>query len=272
MASEPAGTDADQPAPDRPKATLAIEGHVGIVTIDNPPVNALHPDVARAIADRVEEAAAHPDVRCIVLTGAGKHFVAGADLKYVTTIDRREAEQYALGVQAMQDRLGTVAQPVIVAINGTALGGGCELAAACDIRIAADNAVLGQPEVTLGLIPGGGGTQNLPRLVGPSRAMQLIFTGERITATEALEIGLVDDVVPAGTALDAARALAERIAANAPLAVTAAKRAITLGMQMSNLDGHRVEAALFAPLVETDDLAEGVASFFDKRDPEFRGR
>jgi len=254
------------------KATLAVVDSIATITIDNPPVNALHPEVSRDIHDCLRVAGADAAVRCVVIIGAGRHFVAGADLNYVTTIDRTEGERYALGVQAMQDTIGTIPQPVIAAINGTALGGGCELAMACDIRIADERAVLGQPEVTLGLIPGAGGTQNLPRLVGLGVAKRMVFTGERISAARALAIGLVDEVVPAGTVLDAALTLARTIAANAPLAVTAAKRSITLGMQMSVLDAHRMEATLFAPLVETDDLQEGAAAFFAKRPPTFHRR
>ena len=254
------------------EAVLEVADAIATITIDNPPVNALHPDVSRAIHVCLDEAGADPAVRCVILTGAGRHFVAGADLHYVTTIDRTEAERYALGVQAMQDTIGTIPQPVICAVNGTALGGGCELAMACDIRIADEAAIFGQPEVTLGLIPGAGGTQNLPRLVGLGRAKRLVYTGDRISAAEALRIGLVDEVVAAGTVMEAARALATRIAANAPLAVTAAKRSITLGMQMSVLDAHRLEATLFAPLVETDDLHEGATAFFEKRHPTFHRR
>jgi enoyl-CoA hydratase/carnithine racemase len=143
---------------------------------------------------------------------------------------------------------------------------------ACDIRIAEEHALLGQPEVTLGLIPGAGGTQALPRLVPLGRAKRLLFTGERITAAEAHAIGLVDEVVPTGTALDRAMELGEIIARNAPLAVTAAKRAVTLGMQMSLLDANRLEATLFASLAETDDLREGVRAFFEKRPPSFERR
>lgn len=254
------------------EATLEVVDAVGIITIDNPPVNALHPKVSDAILGCLEEAGRRDDVRCVVLTATGKHFVAGADLQYVASIDRTEGERYALGVQAMQDRIGTIPQPVIAAINGTALGGGCELAMACDIRIAEERAILGQPEVTLGLIPGAGGTQNLPRLIGTGRAKRLLYTGERIPAATALELGLVDEVVPDSTSRDVAIELAMKIAANAPLAVTAVKRAVNLGQQMSNLDAHRMEAAFFASMVETEDLQEGTAAFFEKRAPQFTRR
>jgi enoyl-CoA hydratase len=211
-----------------------------------------------------------PQLRELLLTGAGKHFVAGGDIAFMRSLDRYRAERYVLGVQEMQDALGLLPQPVIAAINGTALGGGCELAMACDIRVADERAIFGQPEVQLGLIPGAGGTQNLPRLVPHGRAKQLLFTGDRISADEALSIGLIDQVVPAGTALDAACALAERIAANAPAAVAAAKRAVNVGLQAGSVDGHRFEASLFGPLVETADFREGTTAFFEKRPADFK--
>jgi enoyl-CoA hydratase len=248
---------------------IAYDGAIATITIDNPPVNALHEAVSDAIRAHLDAVAERPQLRAVVLTGSGRHFVAGADLHQIQTLDRYGAERFALSVQAMQDAIGCLAQPVIAAINGTALGGGCELAMACDIRIAEEHARLGQPEVGLGLIPGAGGTQNLPRLVGLGRAKRMIFTGERIDAHEALRIGLVDEVVPTGSSLEHAHALAERIAANAPLAVSAAKRAVELGMQMSVLDGHRLEATLFASLFGSRDLAEGTQAFFDKRAPVF---
>jgi enoyl-CoA hydratase len=241
-----------------------------IITIDNPPVNALHPDVAAAIGERVAEIGADRTLRAVILTGAGKHFMAGGDVEFFKTLDRSSAERYVLGVQRMQDDLATLPQPVIAALNGTTLGGGCELAMACDIRIASEQVRLGQPEVSLGLIPGAGGTQALPRLVPLGQAKKLLFTGERIDAAEALRIGLVDEVVPKGAALERALELAAAIARNAPLAVTAAKRAVTLGTQMSLLDGNRVEATLFSSLAETGDLEEGVRAFFEKRTPNFK--
>jgi enoyl-CoA hydratase len=251
---------------------LARSGATAEITIDHPPVNALHPHVSDAIDEHLFTIAADTSVRCVILTGSGSHFVAGADLQYVQGLDRDAAERYVLRVQAMQDHLQLLPQPVIAAVNGTALGGGCELAMACDIRIAEERARFGQPEVSLGLIPGAGGTQNLPRLVPMGRAKRMLFTGERITARVALEIGLVDEVVADGTSMDAARSLADRIGHSAPLAVTAAKRAVNLGLQTGVVEGYRLEAALFAPLVETRDFAEGTAAFFEKRDPNFERR
>jgi enoyl-CoA hydratase len=246
------------------------DGQIAILTIDNPPVNALHPEVAAGIAQRIGEIGDDPSLRCVVLTGAGRHFMGGGDISYFPTLDRDRAERYVLAIQRMQDEIGTLPQPVIAAIAGAALGGGCELAMACDIRVAEETASFGQPEVGLGLIPGAGGTQNLPRLVGIGRAKRLLFTGERIDAARALAIGLIDELVPAGRALATAVEMAHAIARNAPLAVTAAKRAVTLGMQMSALDGHRLEASLFAGLVESDDFAEGVGAFLEKREPQFK--
>lgn len=251
---------------------LQRDEHVAVVTVDNPPVNALHPAVADAIAQRVAEVAVDRDIRAVVLTGAGKHFMAGGDIEFFKTLDRSRAERYVLGVQKMQDDLAMLSQPVIAALNGSTLGGGCELAMACDIRIAEEHVRLAQPEVKLGLIPGAGGTQALPRLVPVGVAKRMLYTGEHITAGQALRIGLVDEVVPTGTGITRAVELGKQIAKNAPLAVTAVKRAVNLGMQMSLLDANRVEATLFASLAETHDLSEGVSAFFEKRSPSFTGR
>ncbi len=243
-----------------------------VITIDNKPVNALHPDVSDEILAAVETAGRDEAIRVLILTGAGKHFVAGGDIAFFQTLTARTAEQYALRIQQMQNTLQTISIPVIAAVNGTALGGGCELMMACDIRIAEEQALIGQPEVSLGVIPGAGGTQMLPRLVPPGVAKRLLFTGERIRAREAQRIGLVDEVVDTGGALDSALRLADAISANAPRAVAAAKRAATLGLQMSLADGLKLEAALFGALFETEDVKEGVQAFLDKRKPDFRGR
>jgi enoyl-CoA hydratase/carnithine racemase len=242
-----------------------------IVTIDSKPVNALHPDVSDEILAAVDAAARDGSVRSVVLTGTGKHFVAGGDITYFQTLTPRTAELYALRIQQMQTALQTMGAPVIAAVNGTALGGGCELMMACDIRLAEEQAVIGQPEVGLGIIPGAGGTQMLPRLIPQGIAKRLLFTGERISAREALRIGLVDEVVETGGVLVAALRLAEKINANAPRAVAAAKRAVTLGLQMSLADGLRLEASLFGALFETADVKEGVAAFLEKRKADFRG-
>jgi len=243
-----------------------------IITIDNKPVNALHPRVADEILAAVQATAEDESARVLVLTGAGRHFVAGGDIAFFQALTARSAELYALRIQQMQNALQTLPIPVIAAVNGTALGGGCELMMACDIRIAEEQARIGLPEVGLGIIPGAGGTQMLPRLVAQGTAKRLLFTGERIGAREALRIGLVDEVVETGKALGSALDLAGKIEANAPRAVAAAKRAATLGVQMSLADGLKMEAALFGQLFETADVQEGVRAFLDKRKPDFKGR
>jgi enoyl-CoA hydratase len=249
------------------------EGEVWIVTIDNPPVNAFHPDVGEALLAAFDEiVAASPAARAVILTGAGRFFMAGGDIRFFQTLDRVSAERYARRIQIIQEVIAHFPCPVIAALNGSALGGGCELMMACDIRIAAADALFGQPEVTLGIIPGAGGTQNLPRLVPVGVAKRLLFTGERIMADEALRIGLVDEVVPAEDVLPAALALAQRIAANAPLAVSAAKRAVNLGLELGLADALRLETSLFAELFKSSDVAEGVAAFLAKRQPTFQGK
>jgi len=269
------------------QVTLEVRDDVAVLRVDNPPVNLLHPDVARQIGELADGLADRDDVRCVVLTGTGRHFVGGGDLRYVRTLDPEAAEAYVRGVQDRQLGLLRLPQPVIAAVNGSALGGGCELAMACDIRVSAASAIWGQPEVGLGIIPGAGGTQNLPRLVGTGRAKWLVFTGRRITAAEAYDIGLVDLVVPDDAAsndavsndevsnnavLDAALEVARAIAANAPLAVRAAKRAINEGIELGLEEAYRLEARLFAPLVATADFGEGAQAFFDKRPPQFNGK
>lgn len=252
--------------------SVEVRDDIAVLTIDNPPVNLLHPRVAAAIAAAVDNLAAQPEVRCLVLTGTGSHFVGGGDLRYVRTLSAESAESYVRTVQGMQLGLSRMPQPVIAAVNGPALGGGCELAMACDVRVSSADAVWGQPEVTLGIIPGAGGTQNLPRLVGPGRAKLLVFTGQRISAQQAYDIGLVDMVVPPGELLEAALDLARVIAANAPMAVQAAKQAITLGVEMGLEDAYRLEASLFAPLVATGDFNEGADAFFAKRQARYTGK
>lgn len=248
------------------------QGDTTVVAVDHPPVNTLHPDVSDEILAAAGAVAADATVRSVVLTGTGRFFVAGGDIRHFQSLDRRTAELYALRIQHMQNTLHHLRVPVIAAVNGAALGGGCELMMACDIRIADEHAVIGQPEVGLGVIPGAGGTQMLPRLVPLGVAKRLLFTGERISARDALAIGLVDEVVAGGEALEAALRLAARINANAPLAVAAAKRAANLTLQTSLGDGLRREAALFADLFQTADVGEGVAAFVAKRPPDFKGR
>jgi enoyl-CoA hydratase/carnithine racemase len=248
------------------------EGHTCIVRIDNPPVNALHPDVADEILAAAKDAEEDGEVRSLVLTGTGKCFVAGGDIRYFTTLNRQTAEEMALRVQAMQEALFSLRVPVVVALNGHALGGGCELMMACDIALAEEQALIGLTEVRLGLIPGAGGTRMLTRLVPLGTAKRLLFTGERLTAAAAKDIGLIDQVVATGQSLPAALELAGRINSMGPCAVAAAKRSANFGLSHSLDEGHRREAAIFSALFDTEDKVEGVAAFLERRPANFRGR
>jgi enoyl-CoA hydratase len=252
---------------------LDYEAPIAIVTLNRPQVlNALNAQVFNDLERAFTILAADPTVRVILLTGAGeKAFAAGADIKELSQTDDASGERLALRGQSVFASIETCGKPVIACINGFALGGGCELALACTLRIASETARLGQPEVKLGLIPGYGGTQRLPRLVGPSAALRLILTADIIPAAEALRIGLVDEVVPAATLLDAARALALRIAAQAPLAVAASMEAVRQGADLPLAEALALEARIFGRLSGSVDKREGVAAFLEKRAATFTG-
>lgn len=254
-----------------PFVKVARDGHTLIATIDNPPVNALHPDVSNAILEVVREAERDRSVRSFILTGTGRCFVAGGDIKFFTSLDKRTAAEMALTVQTMQAALHDLRVPVIAALNGHALGGGLELTMACDIAIVEEQATLGLTEVKLGLIPGAGGTRMLCRMVARGTAKRLLFTGDKIKAAEALAMGLVDQVVPEGQSLAAAKALAERINAAGPLAIAAAKKSANHGLDHSLDEGHRREVELFAALFDSTDHREGIEAFLSRRPPVFKG-
>ena len=214
-----------------------------------------------------------PEVRVIILTGEGeKAFVAGADIKEIATLSPAEGKQYSLMGQAVFDKIEELGKPVIACVNGFALGGGCELAMACTIRIAASNAKFGQPEVKLGIIPGFAGTQRLPRVVGKGPAMQMLLTGDPVSAEEALRIGLVNEVVEPGELLARGEALARKIIANPPIAVQFAMEAVNKGLEMTVREGRFVEASLFGVLCSTEDKAEGTRAFMEKRPAKFTGK
>jgi enoyl-CoA hydratase len=252
---------------------LSIDDGVATVTIHRPEKrNALNAQVRRELVDALDALAADPDVRVVILTGAGdRAFVAGADIGEFA--ERSPLEQRA----AMEGRrvfevLADHPKPTIAALNGYALGGGCELALACDLRIAARSARLGQPEVALGLLPGGGGTQRLPRLVGLGRAMRMILTGDLVDAEEAARIGLVDEVVDDDALTERARAVATRIAAHSPVAIKLIKQAVRAAAELPLSAGLALERELFITAFASEDRAEGVAAFLEKRTPAFRGR
>jgi enoyl-CoA hydratase len=253
---------------------LAIDGPIATVTLNRPSVlNALDRQTLTDLDDVFAELTLDPSVRAILLTGAGeKSFAAGADIQELAGTDAKSGEALAARGQAIFARIESCRKPVIACINGFALGGGCELALACTLRIAADTAKLGQPEVKLGLIPGYGGTQRLPRLVGRAAALRLILTGEIIPASEALRIGLVDEVVPAAQLMDHARSLAQKIAAQAPLAVAEALEAVSFGADMPLGEALALEAQAFGRLCITADKSEGVSAFLEKRPASFSGK
>jgi enoyl-CoA hydratase len=253
---------------------LALEGPVATVTLNRPEVlNALNTQVFDDL-ERVFEMLTHdPSVRVILLTGTGeKAFAAGADIAELSRTDASSGERKALRGQGVFRQIESCGKPVIACINGFALGGGCELAQACTLRIAADTARLGQPEVKLGLLPGYGGSQRLPRLVGPSAALKLLLTGDMVSAAEALRIGLVDEVVPAGELMTRGNALASQIAAQAPLAVAACLEAVDHGLALKLDEALGFEASLFGRLSDSADKHEGVRAFLDKRKPVWQGK
>jgi enoyl-CoA hydratase len=251
---------------------LEHRGHTAVVTINNPPVNALHPDVSDEILDAADQLEQDPNVRTMVLTGRGRCFVAGGDIKYFTTLTADTAREMALRVQTMQEKLQHLRVPVIVAVNGHALGGGCELMMAGDIAIAEQQATIGVTEVRLGLIPGAGGTRMITQRVPLGIAKRLLFTGERISADEALAVGLVDQVVGTGEALGAALDLASRINSAGPLAVAAAKRSANFGLWHSLDEGHKREADIFSALFDTEDHRIGIEAFLARALPDFVAR
>jgi enoyl-CoA hydratase len=250
------------------------QGAIAYVTVNRPKVlNALNTPTWADLRAAFEAARDDLEVRGVILTGAGdKAFIAGADISELTKVTAFEAEQSSRFGQEVLDLIENLGKPVVAAINGFALGGGCEAAMACTIRIAVESAKFGQPEVKLGLLPGGGGTQRLPRLVGKGRALRLILSGKMIDAQEAYRIGLVNDVVPAADLIPHAEEILKEVASNAPIAVRLALEATNKGMETSQDQGLRLEASYFGICAATEDKKEGTTAFLEKRAPEFHGR
>ncbi len=250
------------------------DGATAIVTINRPKVlNALNAQTLDELRRAAIELRHDDAVRAVVLTGAGeKAFVAGADINELAVQTPAAGREHALRGQHVFDLIEHMGKPVIAAINGYALGGGCELAMACTIRIAADTAKLGQPEINLGLIPGFAGTQRLARIVGRGRALELLLTGDQISAAEAHRIGLVNRVVPAAEVVTEARKLAAVLASKAPVAVEYILDAVHSGLEMPFPQAQTFEATLFGLVYSTDDMREGTRAFIDKRKAEFKGR
>jgi enoyl-CoA hydratase len=253
--------------------TVETEGPIAIVTIRREKaLNALNRTVMHELGVALAELDAAPAVRAVILTGAGeKAFVAGADIAEMTDLGPAEAREFAEEGHAVGDAIAGMGKPVIAAVNGFALGGGCELALACDFIYASDRSKFGQPEVNLGLMPGFGGTQRLLRRVGPARAAELVLTADLIGAEEALRIGLVNAVVPAAELMTRVKAQAQKVASKGPLAVAASKRALRRAEELSLAAGNELERELFAQLFATADQKEGTKAFLEKRAAQFTG-
>jgi enoyl-CoA hydratase len=254
--------------------TYAVADRVATITVNRPDkLNALNDATMEELGGAIEQARSDPAVGGIVVTGAGRAFVAGADIGELRAKSATEAYQLARRGQEVFRRFETSPKPVIAAVNGFALGGGCELAMSCHIRIASEAAKFGQPEVKLGVVPGYGGTQRLTRLIGRGRALQLLLTGEMIDAPEALRLGLVNQVVPTGDqAVAAARAMLQQMFANGPLALAQCIEIVHRGADISLEEALALEAAAFGLLCGTQDMREGTTAFLEKRSPAFQSR
>lgn len=250
----------------------AKEG-IGYVTMNRPKaLNALNTEVVAELDDLFTKIEADDEVKAVIITGAGRAFIGGADIAYMGALDGLKGREFVMQGQAVMDKIENLSKPVIAAINGFSLGGGNELAMSCDIRIASEAAKFGQPEVNLGIIPGYGGTQRLPRLVGKGVAKKLILTGAMIGAEEALKIGLVDEVVPAEELMTKVEEMAKTIMTKAPIAVKMAIAAINNGMNTDLRTGVQFEAEAFQTTFNSEDRVEGMAAFLEKRPAEFKNR
>jgi enoyl-CoA hydratase len=249
------------------------EGHVGLLIIQRPQaLNALNAQVLEELSTFAKDISSNKEIRALVITGSGeKAFVAGADIKAMASMTPKEAQDFSTTAQAVFDNIAALPFAVIAAVNGFALGGGCELALACDIIIASEKAKFGLPEVTLGLLPSFGGTQRLPRAVGLFKAREMVFSGEFYSAQDCLNMGLVNRVTAPDQLLPEARKLAQTIASRAPIAVAKAKQSISKGYELHIKDGLQQEAELFGELFNTQDQKEGIDAFITKRQPEFKG-
>jgi len=252
-----------------------VADKIAVLTIDHPPVNSFNMQVLTELDQAIDELLADDEVKAIVITGGGTNaFVAGADIPEIKELfenpDEAASSAFIGRGQGVNLKIEKATKPVIAAINGYCLGGGLELAMACHMRICSDRARLGQPEINLGIVPGFGGTQRLARIVGKGKAIEMILTGDMITAQEAYRLGLVNKVVPAGAVLKEARDLARKIVSKSRFPIAAALQAITEGLAVSIEDGLKIEAEQFVILADKEDPREGLSAFLEKRQPEFK--
>lgn len=263
----------EEPNMSDPEVLVERDGHVARVTINRPSVmNALSMNTLNELEQAMDDLAADEEIRAIVITGSGeKAFVAGADITEIQDLDREGGEAFARRGHELFRKIEMMPKVVIAAVNGFALGGGCELAMACDIRIVSENAKFGQPEINLGIIPGYGGTQRFTRLLGYGKAAELLMTGVMISSEQAMEMKLVERVVPEGSAVKEATDLARAIAGKAPLAIAAIKRAMDAS-QGDHTEGYLTEAKEFGAIMESKDKAEGISAFIEKRTADWKGR
>ncbi|MFQ6100979.1 MAG: enoyl-CoA hydratase-related protein [Anaerolineae bacterium] len=254
-----------------------VADRIAVLTIDHPPVNSFNTQVLKELDQAVDEMLADDEVKAIVITGGGTNaFVAGADIPEIKELfekaDEAASSAFIGRGQGINLKIEKATKPVIAAINGYCLGGGLELAMACHMRVCSDRARLGQPEINLGIIPGFGGTQRLPRIVGKGKAVEMILTGDMITAQEAYRMGLVNKVVPAGAVLKEAHDLARKIVSKSKFPIAATLQAITEGLAVSIEEGLRIEAQQFVVLAEKEDPREGLSAFLEKRQPQFKDK
>jgi len=252
-----------------------VEDHIAVLTIDHPPVNSFNTEVVTELNQGLDRLFADDEVKAIVITGGGTTaFVAGADIPELQSLlgDPQGLKAASEQGQALFQKIAQATKPIIAAIHGFCLGGGLELAMACHMRLCSDRSRLGQPEINLGIIPGWGGTQRLPRLIGRGKAIEMILTGDMVTAQEAYRLGLVNKVVPAGAVLKEARDLARKIVSKSRLPVAAALRAVARGVEVTLEEGLEIEAEEFGSLAETEDAREGIGAFLEKRQPQFKDK
>jgi enoyl-CoA hydratase len=249
------------------------ENGIGIVTINRPSaLNALNENVLMELYRKFQEIEEDPAVKVVILTGAGRAFVAGADIGYMHPQSSVEIRKFIAIARRAAEQIYNLNKPVIAAINGYALGGGCEIAMCCDIRIASENAKFGQPEINLGIIPGIGGTQNLVRLVGVAKAKELVFSGDTLDAKTALSLGLVNNVVPADQLMNEAKAFAQKLSGKSSIALAFAKKAMNGGLEVGPYSGANLENECFAACFATEDQKEGMSAFLEKRKANYKGK